>query len=201
MGPEGMLLGIASKSRLGPMGRGWSPGGAVILFGESEGCPGRARDRVHWLTGMPQIPYLDGMDDRRHDPSRAHPSSTWAGGLIPKRSFPRCHETTCGRTIAEELGPPEAHVRVAEGDTDTVPYGRGTYATRSTPAAGAAGGMAARRIRDKAARIAAHLLQVGEKDLEWEPGQFSVKGVPAKSVTIQDCAFAAYTNFPGSVPT
>ena len=56
--------------------------------------------------------------------------------------------------------------------------------------------MAARQIRDKAAKIAAHLLEVGEEDLDWEPGTFSVKGAPDKSVSIQDCAFAAYTNLP-----
>ena len=106
------------------------------------------------------------------------------------------HETTYAQIIAEELGLPAAHVQVEEGDTDTAPYGLGTYASRSTPTAGAAGAMAARAIRDKAAKIAAHLLEVGEEDLEWEPGQFSVKGAPGKSVTIQDCAFAAYTNLP-----
>ena len=56
--------------------------------------------------------------------------------------------------------------------------------------------MAARMIRDKARKIAAHLLEVGEEDLDWEPGTFSVKGAPDKSVSIQDCAFAAYTNLP-----
>ena len=86
--------------------------------------------------------------------------------------------------------------QVEEGDTDTAPYGLGTYASRSTPTAGAAGAMAARKIRDKAKKIAAHLLEVSEDDLEWEPGKFSVKGAPQKSKTIQEIAFAAYTNHP-----
>ena len=115
-----------------------------------------------------------------------------AGGLIPKQSSPRCHETTCGRIIAEELGLPAAHVRVEEKDTDTLPYGHGTSASRSTPAAGA---IAARKMRDKAAKIAVHLMEVGEEDLDWEPGQFSEKRVPA-TVTIQDSAFPTYTNLP-----
>ena len=59
-----------------------------------------------------------------------------------------------------------------------------------------AGAMAARKIRDKAKKIAAYLLEASEEDLEWEPGKFSVKGVPGKSKTIQDIAFAAYTNVP-----
>jgi carbon-monoxide dehydrogenase large subunit len=106
------------------------------------------------------------------------------------------HETTYAQIIAEELGIPAAHVQVEEGDTDTAPYGLGTYASRSTPTAGAAGAMAARKVRDKARKIAAHLLEVREEDLEWEPGKFSVKGAPQKSKTIQDIALAAYTNHP-----
>ncbi len=55
---------------------------------------------------------------------------------------------------------PPRDIQVEEGDTDTAPYGLGTYASRSTPTAGAAGAMAARKIRDKARKIAAHLLEV-----------------------------------------
>src|SRR5262249_57438063 len=76
------------------------------------------------------------------------------------------------------------------------PYGLGTYASRSTPTAGAAAAIAARKVRDKARKIAAYLLEVSEEDLVWEPGKFSVKGAPQKSKTIQDIAFAAYTNHP-----
>ncbi len=77
---------------------------------------------------------------------------------------------------------------VEEGDTDTAPYGLGTYASRSTPVAGAAITMAARRIREKAKKIAAHLLEVGEADVEWTDYKFQVKGVPAKTVTMKDVA-------------
>jgi carbon-monoxide dehydrogenase large subunit len=106
------------------------------------------------------------------------------------------HETTYAQIIAEELGIPAAHIQVEEGDTDTAPYGLGTYASRSTPVAGAATAIAARKVRDKAKKIAAHLLEVSEDDLVWEPGKFSVKGAPAKSKTIQEIALAAYTNHP-----
>ena len=87
-------------------------------------------------------------------------------------------------------------IQIEEGDTDTAPYGLGTYASRSTPTAGAAAVMAARKLRDKAKKIAAYLLEVSEDDLEWEPGKFSVKGVPEKSKTIQEIVFASYTNHP-----
>jgi len=109
------------------------------------------------------------------------------------------HETTFAQIVAQELGIPVADVTVEEGDTDTAPYGLGTYASRSTPTAGAATAMASRKIREKSKKIAAHLLEVSEEDLEWEPGKFYVKGAPSKAKTIQEIAFAAYTNFPAGL--
>jgi aerobic carbon-monoxide dehydrogenase large subunit len=126
---------------------------------------------------------------------RIHPTGK-AMARFGTKSQGQGHETTYAQIIAEELGIPAAHVQVEEGDTDTAPYGLGTYASRSTPTAGAAGAMAARKVREKAKKIAAHLLEVSEDDLVWEPGKFSVKGAPQKSKTIQDIAFAAYTNHP-----
>ncbi len=56
--------------------------------------------------------------------------------------------------------------------------------------------MASRKIRDKARKIAAYLLEASEEDLEWEPGKFFVKGSPDRAKTIQEITFAAYTNHP-----
>ena len=106
------------------------------------------------------------------------------------------HETTFAQIVTEELGIPAADVAVEEGDTDTAPYGLGTYASRSTPVAGAATAMVARKLRDKARKIAGHLLEAAEEDLEWEIGRFYVKGSPDRGKTIQEIAFAAYTNVP-----
>jgi carbon-monoxide dehydrogenase large subunit len=106
------------------------------------------------------------------------------------------HETTFAQIVTEELGIPAADVLVEEGDTDTAPYGLGTYASRSTPVAGAATAMVSRKLRDKARKIAAHLLEAAEEDLDWETGRFYVKGSPDKAKTIQEIAFAAYTNVP-----
>jgi aerobic carbon-monoxide dehydrogenase large subunit len=106
------------------------------------------------------------------------------------------HETTFAQIVAEELGIPPQDVLVQEGDTDNTPYGLGTYASRSTPTAGAATAMVSRKLREKAKLIAAHLLEAAPEDLEWEIGRFNVKGAPEKTVTIQDVAFAAYTNLP-----
>ena len=106
------------------------------------------------------------------------------------------HETTFAQIVAEELGIPAGDIMVQEGDTDNTPYGLGTYASRSTPVGGAATAVISRKIREKAKAIAAHLLEAAEEDLEWEPGRFFVKGSPDQGVTIQDVAFAAYTNLP-----
>jgi len=126
---------------------------------------------------------------------RIHPTGK-AIARFGTKSQGQGHETTYAQIIAEELGIPAAHVEIEEGDTDTAPYGLGTYASRSTPTAGAAGAMAARKIREKAKKIAAYLLEVSEADLVWETGKFFVKGAPQKSKTIQEIAFAAYTNHP-----
>jgi carbon-monoxide dehydrogenase large subunit len=126
---------------------------------------------------------------------RVHPTGK-ATARFGTKSQGQGHETTYAQIIAEELGIPAAHVEVEEGDTDTAPYGLGTYASRSTPTAGAAGAIAARKVRDKARKIAAHLLEVSEDDLVWEPGKFSIRGAPQKSKTIQEIALAAYTNHP-----
>jgi len=126
---------------------------------------------------------------------RVHPTGK-AIMRMGTKSQGQGHETTYAQIVAQELGIPASDVVIEEGDTDTAPYGLGTYASRSTPTSGAAAALAARKVRDKARKIAAHLLEVSEEDLEWEPGKFSVKGAPGKSKTIQEIAFAAYTNFP-----
>ncbi len=129
---------------------------------------------------------------------RVHPT----GKAILKlgvRTQGQGHETTFAQIVAEELGIPASDVKVVEGDTDNTPYGLGTYASRSTPVAGAATAVIARKLRDKAKKIAAHLLEASEEDLEWETGKFHVTGDPGSSVTIQDVAFAAYTNPPPDV--
>jgi carbon-monoxide dehydrogenase large subunit len=104
------------------------------------------------------------------------------------------HETTWAQIAAEELGLDPQNIMVEEGDTDTAPYGLGTYASRSTPVAGGAIALAARKIREKARKIAAHLLEAPLDDVEWENYKFQVRGQPENALTMQQIAFAAYTN-------
>ena len=106
------------------------------------------------------------------------------------------HETTFAQIVAEETGIPATDIKVIHGDTDDTPYGLGTYASRSTPVGGAATAMVARKIADKARHIAAHLLEAAPEDIERDADKFFVAGSPDQSVSIQDAAFAAYTNLP-----
>src|SRR6266566_59261 len=126
---------------------------------------------------------------------RVHPT----GKAILKlgvKSQGQGHETTFAQIVTEELGIPASDITVVEGDTDNTPYGLGTYASRSTPVGGAATAMIARKLREKATKLAAHLLEASEDDIEYEEGRFSVRGAPDRAKTIQDVAFAAYTNLP-----
>jgi carbon-monoxide dehydrogenase large subunit len=126
---------------------------------------------------------------------RVHPT----GKAILKlgvKSQGQGHETTFAQIVAHELGIPPEDVLVQEGDTDNTPYGLGTYASRSTPVAGAATSVAARKVREKAKKLAAHMLEASEDDLEWEADKFFVKGSPERAKTIQEIAFAAYTDHP-----
>ncbi len=126
---------------------------------------------------------------------RVHPT----GKAILKlgvKSQGQGHETTFAQIVASELGIPVTDVKVVEGDTDNTPYGLGTYASRSTPVGGAATAMVSRQLAEKAKRIAAHLLEAADADIELENGKLFVRGTPDRAVTIQDVAFAAYTNVP-----
>ncbi|MEJ1157118.1 aerobic carbon-monoxide dehydrogenase large subunit [Prosthecomicrobium sp. N25] len=126
---------------------------------------------------------------------RIHPT----GSIIARmgsKSQGQGHETTWAQIIATELGIPADDIMIEEGNTDTAPYGLGTYGSRSTPVAGAAIAMAARKIKNKAQMIAAHLLEVSEYDLEWDIDGFRVKGNPERAKTMKEIAWAAYNSPP-----
>jgi len=101
------------------------------------------------------------------------------------------HETTFAQIVAHELGLDIDQVDVIHGDTDTTPYGLGTYGSRSTPVSGAATAIAARKVRDRARLVAAALLEVSPDDLIWRDGRWSVAGDPSIGATIPELAKAA----------
>src|SRR5436190_2510544 len=101
-------------------------------------------------------------------------------------------ETTFAQILADELGVPFDDVVVVHGDTATVQYGMGTYGSRGTAVGGAALMKAVDRVREKAKRIAAHLLEASAEDIVFDQGRLYVKGAPDRAVTIQQIAQTAY---------
>jgi carbon-monoxide dehydrogenase large subunit len=88
------------------------------------------------------------------------------------------HETTIAQLVAQELGLPIEDVDVEQGDTGLVHFGTGTFNSRSVSSAGSAATIAARKVMDKARRIAAHLLEADVEDLHYQDATFSVAGAP-----------------------
>ena len=131
---------------------------------------------------------------------RIHPTGS-AIARLGTISQGQGHATTFAQILASEIGLPADSITIEEGDTDTAPYGLGTYGSRSTPVAGAATAMAGRKIRAKAQMIAAYLLEVHDDDVEWDIDRFVVKGAPERFKTMKEVAFAAYNQaIPGVEP-
>ncbi len=102
------------------------------------------------------------------------------------------HETTFAQVAADELGLPMEDIEIVHGDTGQVPFGMGTYGSRSGPVGAAAIHMGLQKIKDKGKKIAAHLLEASENDVVYEGGKFSVKGSPNRFKTFGDVALMAY---------
>ncbi|MCL4867535.1 MAG: xanthine dehydrogenase family protein molybdopterin-binding subunit [Anaerolineae bacterium] len=105
------------------------------------------------------------------------------------------HETTFAQVVADELGVPIEDVEIIHGDTASVPFGMGTYGSRSASVGGSALVRSAEKIRAKVMKIAAHQLEAAEEDLMYdrEAGKVHVKGSPDKAKPFAELAFAAYT--------
>ncbi len=131
---------------------------------------------------------------------RIHPTGS-AIARLGTISQGQGHATTFAQILASEIGLSADSITIEEGDTDTAPYGLGTYGSRSTPVAGAATAMAGRKIRAKAQMIAAYLLEVHDDDVEFDVDRFVVKGAPERFKTMKEIAFAAYNQaIPGLEP-
>jgi carbon-monoxide dehydrogenase large subunit len=107
------------------------------------------------------------------------------------------HETTFAQVVADRLGIPIENVDVVHGDTGRVLFGMGTYGSRSIAVGGTAIVKAIDKIVAKGRKIAAHLLEAAESDIEYENGTFTVAGTDRKK-TVAEVAFAAYVphNYP-----
>ena len=112
-------------------------------------------------------------------------------------SHGQSHETTFAQIVAEKLGVPIENVDIVHGDTAKVPMGMGTYGSRSLPVGGSAIVKAVDKVVAKARKIAAHMMEAAEADIEFKDGRFSIAGTD-KSVGIADVALTAYVphNYP-----
>lgn len=100
--------------------------------------------------------------------------------------------TTLAQIIADELGIPPTMIKVVHGDTDTAPYGWGTFASRSLVISGGATLIAARKVRAKLIKIAGHMLEAAETDIVLEDGQAKVAGTD-RTISIAKMAREIYT--------
>jgi Aerobic-type carbon monoxide dehydrogenase, large subunit CoxL/CutL homologs len=100
------------------------------------------------------------------------------------------HETTYAQVIADELGVPMEDVIVQHSDTLGTPFGYGSYGSRTSSVGMTAAIKAAGKIKDKARRYAAHMLEASVEDIEVAGAEYRVKGSPDRKKTIQEIAFA-----------
>ena len=122
------------------------------------------------------------------------------GGIVVmtgSHSHGQGHETTFAQVIADMIGIAENQVEIVHGDTSNTPMGMGTYGSRSLAVGGSAMVRAANKVINKAKKIAAHLLEASEADIELKDGKFSVAGTD-KAVDWGSVCLAAYVphNYP-----
>ncbi len=127
---------------------------------------------------------------------RVHPTGS-VTVFTGSHSHGQGHETTFAQVVAARLGIPVENVDVVHGDTGRVPFGMGTYGSRSISVGGAAIMKALDKIETKAKKIAAHLMEASDADVEFVNGEFTIKGTD-KKVTFGQVALTAYVphNYP-----
>jgi carbon-monoxide dehydrogenase large subunit len=175
------------RKQRGPVGDGRYRGVGIGCYNEftGMGC-GTFRRR-----GMIQVPGYDAATIKV-DPTgqvRAYCSAASQG---------QGHATTLAQILADELGVSLADTTVMPTDTDSCPYGSGTFASRTIVVNGGAMILAARKLREKVLRVAAHKLEAAVEDLLLEGGVISVRGTPSRRITVKEVAAAAH--FPAAGP-
>ena len=127
---------------------------------------------------------------------RVHPTGS-VTVFTGSHSHGQGHETTFAQVVAARLGIPVENVDIVHGDTGRVPFGMGTYGSRSISVGGAAIMKALDKIESKAKKIAAHLMEAADTDIEFANGEFSVKGTD-KKIPFGQVALTAYVphNYP-----
>src|SRR5204863_3318380 len=127
---------------------------------------------------------------------RVHPTGS-VSVFTGSHSHGQGHETTFAQVVAQRLGIPVENVDIVHGDTGRIPFGMGTYGSRSIAVGGSAIVKALDKIEAKGKKIAAHLLEAAESDIEFKDGKFTVAGTD-KSIPFGQVALTAYVphNYP-----
>ncbi len=127
---------------------------------------------------------------------RVHPTGS-VSVFTGSHSHGQGHETTFAQLVADQLGIPFNQVEIVHGDTEKIPFGMGTYGSRSLAVGGSAMVKAMDKIIAKGKRIAAHLMEASVADIEFKNGSFSVAGTD-KSKSFGEIALTAYVphNYP-----
>lgn len=125
---------------------------------------------------------------------RVHPSGK-VSVFTGSHTHGQGHETTFAQVVADELGLAMQDVEIVHGDTASVPFGMGTYGSRSAAVGGSALVRSAEKVRLKVKKIAAHQLEAAEEDMVYDQttGQVYVAGSPDRALPFAALAFAAYT--------
>ena len=111
-------------------------------------------------------------------------------------------QTTFAQIVADEIGANYDDIIVRHGDTGSQPMGVGTFGSRSLAIGGSSIVRASEKVRDKAIKIAAHVLEASPSDIEFADGEYRVKGVPSRSLSLTDIAKRAYSDrLPNDIDT
>jgi len=121
-------------------------------------------------------------------------------GFVSAVSQGQGHSTVFAQILADELGVELGAVTIVQGDTERCPHGSGSFASRSVVVSGGALALAARRVREKIAKIAGHMLEAAPEDLVIDGGTIAVRGAPGRAVTVADVAGLAYRPASGTLP-
>jgi aerobic carbon-monoxide dehydrogenase large subunit len=157
---------------------------------EARKAESKKRGRLRGLGVVNAIEQAAGTAQPEYAEIRFNPSGT-AALLMGTKAQGQGHETMFKQILHEKLGIDPGEVQYIDGDTDRVAFGMGTNGSRSTVLGGSALFHAADKVIAKGKKLAGHMLEAGEQDIEFKEGNFTVKGTD-KSVPLKDVAKAAF---------
>jgi aerobic carbon-monoxide dehydrogenase large subunit len=157
---------------------------------EARKAESKKRGRLRGLGIVNAIEQAAGPAQPEYAEIRFNPSGT-AALLMGTKAQGQGHETMFKQILHERLGIDPNEVQYIDGDTDRVAFGMGTNGSRSTVLGGSAVFFAAGKVIEKGKKLAGHLLEAGEQDIEFAEGNFKVAGTD-KSVSLKQVAMAAF---------